>query len=161
MRKLLAIACAVLVLVACRTVSIIPRRPIEVPSSLSASQVEIALFSAISEKPVAKILAKSLEPGTDNERSIRLFAFSDQDQSRVGWFPDLIEPGRIITTYRRRTRHLQVGIQYTKFEVTTEILDSQNLKQRNGRIHERALILLSDLEFRIRQSLQTIDVLTP
>ncbi len=161
MKRFQAVACVLLIMAACRTVSIIPRRPIEVPASLSLSQVEIALFAAISEKPASMLLQKSLEPNADDGRSIRVAAFADRDPSGVGWFPDSIEPGRIVTTYRHRTRQLHVAIRYTKFEVTTELLGSENIRQKEGRIHAKALIWMSALESRIKQSLQTIDILTP
>jgi hypothetical protein len=160
-KKFQVIACALLVMVACKTVSIIPRRPIEVPASLSLSQVEIALFAAISEKPAAMLLQKSLESNADAEESIRLAAFDDVGQSRTGWFPESIEPGRIVTTFRHGSHQLHVAIRYTKFEVTTELLGSENMQQKNGRIHAKAPIWMSALESRIERSLQTVDVLTP
>jgi hypothetical protein len=61
----------------------------------------------------------------------------------------------------RGRRQLHVSIRYTRFEVTTEIIGSEFLRQREGRIHENALIWLSRLEERIRQALGSIALLAP
>ena len=160
MRRVQLAFCALLVVVGCKTATLIPRAPIEVPPNLTLPQVEIALLAAITEKPVSIFLEESLEAETRSARSVRLAALGNRDRPRVGWFPEALRPGRIVTTYRHGKRQLRVAIRYSRFEVTMELLGSENMRQTRNRIHGRALVWMSELESRIEQSLEAVAFLT-
>jgi len=56
---------------------------------------------------------------------------------------------------------LTASIRCTEFEVQLELVESENLRQENDRIHQKAIIWISELERRMRRALQIIDALTP
>lgn len=148
------IVCALVFAAGCSSAPILPRRPIEVPIGLTIEQVEIAVVSALSGVSQSELAAANeAQPDTHMDKLIQS-AYARR-LTRAAWNVDSHRPGRLVATHRRGSRSLSIGIRYNQYEVATEILGSERLDHYDGRIHENALVWVSQLENRIDHALKS------
>lgn len=131
MRARIAVLLLTAVLAACSTRQIVPTEPIPVPSGLTVADVEAVLMRAMQgARPHSYFMVPAR------------------------WRAEQTAPGHMtIGLHLHGGHYLRLGVNYDKYQVQTEILSSQNLKQSGDRIHRHALRWQADLERWIAQEL--------
>lgn len=112
--------------------------PIAVPAGLSPERVDAAIRSAIRQR--------------NKQLSSQLWGWRHGATSF--WSVEESAPGRLVAGLRVRVHYLRLEIRYTDADVTTEIIDSQNLDQDVDSIHPRALAWQTGLEDSIATALR-------
>jgi hypothetical protein len=157
----ISIVFLLLFVVACKMAAMLPQRPIAIPGGLDSEHIEVAVLAAITERPVAGLMQMVNRPDGGGREAVRMAALTERDPSARGWFPELIQPGEIWTSYYRGRHRLDVAIRYTRFELTMEITGSEFLSQDGGTIHNAAIAWVRELESRIERSFKTVAMLVP
>jgi hypothetical protein len=144
-------------LLACRTVPI-PASfdTIAVPPGLTTRDVEVAILAGIRNKSAA-VGYDPLRPPADFDR----FVWSSYmiDAPGRSWFPESLQPGRVIAAVDTRGHYLQVALKYDASAISTELLQSRNLLQENGHIHKKVLAWIANLHEHIRRELDRLAAL--
>jgi hypothetical protein len=160
MRRILspaAILALALTLAACRTVPIPAPTTIDVPPGLTLQAVEVAVMAGINNgtTPTAYDPTRELPP-------VEFDAMLDHDFVLLarsgGWFPEARRDGVRYASVDTRGHHLLVGIHMSTQQIRIEFVESQNLLQSNGRIHNTVVTWIGNLETRIRWELERLSV---
>ncbi len=136
----------------CRTAPIPAFSAIDVPSGLSSQQVDLAILSGILNKPPPADYDPHA-PLSAEEFSKLVWANYLRDARSRSWFPESREPGVVIAAVSTRGLYLRVALRFDESAIHTEILESRNLDQTEGRIHRRALQWIERLRQHIRREL--------
>jgi hypothetical protein len=153
-RSVAAVVVASLLL-ACRTAPIPAFEPIAVPAGLSLQQVELAILAGITNKS----LPRDTDPArtyTDAEFQKLIWDDYLRDAPGRSWFPVSRAPGVVYAAVDTRGHYLRVALQFDRTSIRTEIVESRNLLQEDGRIHKRALSWIENLHAHIRRELTRI-----
>ncbi|HTO06063.1 MAG TPA: hypothetical protein VMR86_03325 [Myxococcota bacterium] len=138
----------------CRTVPIPASLPtITVPQGLTARDVEVAILAGIRNKSAA-VGYDPLVPPANFERFV--FASYMTDPPGNSWFPESLQPGTVIAAVDTRGHYLEVALKYDTSAIRTELLQSRNLLQENGRIHKKALAWIANLHEHIQRELNRL-----
>ena len=142
----------VLLGISCQTAPIPSPSVIEVPPGVSLSQVQVAILTAITERPEPPPYDDTVVLGQAGDAIIwSLFKQSVAQQN--AWFPESYSAGVIYAGLQIRSHYLRVAIRYDTEAVRTEIVESRNLDQSKTRIHENALVWVDRLNVKIRRAL--------
>lgn len=141
-----------LALAGCKTVPLPEPIEIEVPASLTAQQVELAILSGIlNKRPPANYDPRVGLPEAEFQSLV--WDHYLQSASARSWFPESREPGYVVAAVSARRHYLRVGISFDTRVITIRILESRNLLQSSGRIHKRVPLWLERLNEHIRREL--------
>lgn len=149
---ILLIAFLPLSLVSCRTAPIPDFAPIPVPPGLSMQQVELAILSAILNKPPPSDIDPRVTLPDDGFQALVWQHYLSDARSR-SWFPESREPGIVRAAVNRRGHYLRVALSFDQSYVRSEIEESRELLQTKTHIHRRAITWMNWLHERIRREL--------
>jgi hypothetical protein len=144
-------------LVACRTVPI-PASfdTISVPPGLTARDVQVAILAGIRNTNAA-VGYDPLHPPADFDRFV--WASYMTDPPGRSWFPESLQPGTVIAAVDTRGHYLQVSLKYDASTIRTELLQSRNLLQEDGRIHRKVPAWIANLHEHIGRELTRLAAL--
>ena len=137
---------------ACASTAPVPEsRPILISPELTRQNIEIAIISALTNRPPPEEYDPRLR--LDDE-TFKLFIWKHyvRDAGRA-WMIERRERGSVTAAIARREYYLQVRVDYGGEEVRWRITESRGLEQENGRIHARAVDWLEKLDLRLRREL--------
>lgn len=135
------------------TAAIRPRPPLPVPPNLSQSDVEVVILFDLANQPLPTEFSHGERIADNALKAVLGWRYHSAAPNTSMWFPESVESGVIYAGYQVRTHYLRAAIQYNAQTVTTRIVDSKNLNQKNGRIHPNAFVWMDQLETRIRRAL--------
>lgn len=138
---------AVALLVSCRTTSPLTRKA-PLPLTLSPSQIEIALLTAVRGERLSSSLV------TEREAMAQPYnALCPSAPGKSGWRCEAFSPGLIHAGYARGRHYLRVAIRFDDRSYTIRIVRSENLLQSGGEIHKTANLWTSELNMWIQAAL--------
>jgi hypothetical protein len=147
-------------LFACKTVPIPAFEPIAVPAGLSLQQVELAIFGGITNRAPSR----DIDPArtyTDPEFQKIIWDDYMRDAPGRSWFPVSRAPGVVYAAVDTRGHYLRVALYFDRTSIRTEIVESRNLLQEDGKIHKRALSWIENLHANIKRELTRIAFVQP
>ncbi|MEZ4279032.1 MAG: hypothetical protein R3F21_05360 [Myxococcota bacterium] len=138
---------------ACKTVPIKPATAIAVPQGLTQTQVRVAIIAAVLDQPVPENLTKR-EEMADRALGVALWPFyRSVNPRRDGeWFFESSSEDSVTASFQRNTHLLRVLIAFDAAAARVSIVDADNLRYTESRIHKAVPKWISDLEIRIRRS---------
>ncbi|MEM7412313.1 MAG: hypothetical protein AAF430_18945 [Myxococcota bacterium] len=152
-RQIEAMGLALLLLCgACASTAPLPEsRPITISEGLTRQNVEVAIISALTNRPPPEEYDPRLR--LDDE-TFKLFIWKHyiRDSGRA-WMVERRDPGAVTAAIIRREYYLQVRVDYGRDAVNWQVTDSRGLDRENGRINRRAADWLEKLDLRLRHEL--------
>jgi hypothetical protein len=139
-------------LTACKSVPNSSPPPINVPPSLAANDVELAILIAIADPPEPP----KLSPGqqiTDKILDAIVGSYDSLSNPDQPWYFEDREPGAIFAGFQEDEFYIRVRVAFDTENVSLAIVESRNLDQTETRIHRGAFVRLQTLEGRIRRGL--------
>jgi hypothetical protein len=146
------LAAIALSLLSCRTEPLSDPGPIPVPSGLSSSQVGTTILLELAGQPIPRSLPVGAEIA-DRVLEARLPGYESISRRRRGWYAESAESGLIHAGFTNRAHYMRVAIRFDETTVTLRLVESENLNQAKGRIHQNALRWIDQLAVRIRRAL--------
>jgi hypothetical protein len=160
MRRFLGLVAALCVaagVVSCRTIPMPASfETIQVPPGLTVRDVEVAILAGIRNKS-AGVGYDPLQPPPNYERFVQ--ASYMVDLPGHSWYPESRQAGTVIAAVDTRGHYLQVALRYDEHSIRTELLQTRNLLQENGRIHKKVPDWIANLHEHIRRELSRVSAL--
>ena len=151
MKKLL-LALVIVSTVGCSTTRNVNNYQTPIPPTLTKKDVEKVIISGALKSPTKKERSAGQEIA-EAALSALISGYSNNNP----WKYESRSNDVIYAGYNVRSHYMRVAIDYSGTYVTYDIVDSKNLDQEDGYIHENALIWLGRLDDRVRYALGFYD----
>lgn len=147
-----------LALAGCKTVPMPEPYVIPLPAGMTAQQAEVAVICGIlNTTPPADY--DPMKPLSDEEFKAMIWIRLVGSARSRSWFPESRDGSTIYAAVNTRGHYLRAAIEQKPMEIRMSIVESRNLEQANGRIHEAAVKWMRNLDDHIRREVGRMAVM--